>query len=251
MSGRFAGKVALVTGAGSGIGRAVAGAFAAEGAAVVLAGRDPDRLAGTERAIRDRGGVVLAVPTDITDPAAVAALFGRIEAGHGRLDVAVNNAGVKEVSLVGDTDEASWLRVVGTNLTGTWRCLRAEVDAMRGHGGVIVNVASTVGRHSTLPGFGAYAATKAGVEALSRTAAREYIGQGIRINSVSPGPFDTDMSLAPGETAEQRAERFGAALPIGRIGTPDEAARTILWVCSEDASFFVGHDFVVDGGSVL
>ncbi|MGW4115677.1 SDR family NAD(P)-dependent oxidoreductase [Actinosynnema sp. NPDC004786] len=251
MTGRFADRVALTTGAGSGIGRAVAIALAGEGAAVVLAGRDPDRLAETERGIRERGGTALAVPTDIADADAVAELFAAVGDRFGRLDVAVNNAGVRELGPVGELDEEAWLRVVGTNLTGTWRCLRAEVEAMRGRGGAIVTVASTVGRHSVLPGFGAYAATKAGVEALTRTAAREYAREGIRINTVSPGPTDTAMAFAPGESLAERDERFAAVVPAGRVAAIEEVARTILWACSDEASFFVGHDFVVDGGSVL
>src|SRR5690606_15888288 len=140
--------------------------------------------------------------------------------------------------------------VLATNLTGVWLSLRAQVRHMRtAGGGVIVNVASNIGAHLRLPGLSAYAASKAGVSALTRSAALDHIGEGVRINAVSPGPIATAMSRLPGETDAERDARVAAALPAGRIGTPEEVAASILWLASPASAFVVGQDVVVDGGA--
>ncbi|GAA3854293.1 glucose 1-dehydrogenase [Saccharothrix violaceirubra] len=237
---RFEDRVVLVTGAGSGIGRAVAVGFGAEGAHVVLAGRDVERLAEVADAVGEAGGTALPVPTDVSDSHSVDALFREVDAEYGILHSAANCAGVWETGCAADMSDIVWDRVIGTNLTGLWRCLRGEVRLMV-EGGAIVNVASVVGRHHSVPGAAAYAASKAGVEALSRTAAREYIGRGIRINTVSPGRIDT-LHLAGADHG------FGSCPPIGRVGGLAEAANAVLFACSDESSYFVGHDFVLDGG---
>lgn len=246
---RFEGKRVLVTGAGSGLGMVVAEAFARQGASVVLSGRSAEKLSKVKAAVEERGGTALAVPTDIRQTSDVEGLFKVIESEWETLDIVVNNAGMWATGLVGELDESTWQDVVETNLTGTWRCLRGAINLMlQSSGGVITNISSVVGRGAAVPGTGAYGATKAGIETLTRTAAREYIQRGIRINTVSPGAFDTPMSLLEDETEQQRADRFGEVIPIGRIGELDEIADSVLWVCSDEASFFVGHEFVLDGG---
>ncbi|MGV9365426.1 glucose 1-dehydrogenase [Amycolatopsis sp. NPDC003731] len=248
MGARFAGKVVLVTGGGSGIGRATARAFADEGATVVVAGRDGQRL---ESAVRDIGGDASAVTVDVTDSADVARMVETVVARHGGLDVAFNNAGILgSPAPAADLGEDDFGAVLGTNVTGTWLCLKHEVAHMRAHGGgAIVNMASNIGAHGRLPNMAAYAASKAAVSALTRTAARDHIADGVRINAVSPGATDTDMSRRPGETDADRAERLKGAIPLGRVGATAEVAAAVLWLASDEAAFTVGHDLVVDGGA--
>ncbi|ETK36949.1 SDR family NAD(P)-dependent oxidoreductase [Microbispora sp. ATCC PTA-5024] len=250
MTARFAGRVVLVTGGGSGIGRAAARAFAREGAAVVVAGRGAGPLERTVRLIADEGGTASAVTADVSSSADVARLVATTVERHGGLHVAFNNAGVLEAGPLADMDEDAWHRQLAVNLTGVFLSMKHEIAHMRADGGgVIVNTASNLGAHMRLPFLGAYAASKAAVSALTRAAARECIGAGIRINAISPGPFDTRMSLRPGETEADRAERVKGSLPIGRVGTLDEAAAAVLWLASPEAGFAVGHDLVVDGGA--
>ncbi|WP_439377803.1 glucose 1-dehydrogenase [Amycolatopsis lexingtonensis] len=246
MGARFTGKVVLVTGGSSGIGRETARAFAAEGATVVVAGRDEQRLAAT---VKEIGGD--AVTVDVTDSADVARMVGTVVARHGGLHVAVNNAGILgSPAPAADLDEDGFGAVLATNVTGTWLCLKHEVAHMRAHGGgAIVNIASNIGAHGRLPNMAAYAASKAAVSALTRTAARDHIAEGIRVNAVSPGATDTEMSRRPGETDADRAERLKGAIPLGRVGATAEVAAAVLWLASDEAAFTVGHDLVVDGGA--
>ncbi|WP_405142911.1 glucose 1-dehydrogenase [Sphaerisporangium sp. NBC_01403] len=247
---KFQDKVVLVTGGGSGIGRAVALGFAQEGATVVVAARRREPLDQTVKLIEAAQGRATALTADVTRPAEVAGLVSEIVRRHGRLDIAVNNAGVFTMGQVADIDEADWSHTLDVNVTGVFLSMKHEIAAMReGGGGVIVNVASQIGAHKRIPGLGAYAASKAAVAALTRTAALEYIREGIRINAVSPGPHDTPMSMRPGETLSDRDDRMKAQLPIGRVGTLEEITASVLWLASDDAGFAVGHDLVVDGGS--
>ncbi|WP_433173557.1 SDR family NAD(P)-dependent oxidoreductase [Actinoallomurus sp. CA-150999] len=250
MSVRFTGKVALITGGGSGIGRATALAFAREGATVVVAGRQAEPLDETVTLIEAEGGRASAMPADVSSSEDVARLVTTTVERHGGLHIAFNNAGVLEAGPLADLDESAWDRQLSINVTGVFLCMRHEIAHMRANGGgVIVNTASNLGAHMRLPFLGAYAASKAAVSTLTRAAAMEYIGEGIRINAISPGPIETSMSLRPGETEADRAERLKSALPIGRAGTLDEAAAAVLWLASPEAGFTVGHDLVVDGGA--
>ncbi|KAA9374416.1 SDR family oxidoreductase [Microbispora cellulosiformans] len=247
---RFADKVVLVTGAGSGAGRAVARGFAREGAVVVAASRGREALEHTVKLIEAEGGRAAAVTADVTDSPDLARLVREIVTRFGRLDVAVNNAGIFVGGAVADLPEEDWARALHVNTTGVFLAMKHEIAAMRAQGsGVIVNVASNIGAHVRYPGLGAYAASKAAVSALTRTAALEEIRAGIRINAVSPGPLDTAMSLRPGESAADRAARLADALPIGRVGALDEITGTVLWLASDDAGFAVGLDLVIDGGA--
>ncbi|MCF3102578.1 glucose 1-dehydrogenase [Streptomyces roseoverticillatus] len=250
MTARFTGKTVLVTGGGTGIGRAVALAFAREGARVVVAGRREEPLKETVSCVEAEGGEAVAVTADVTRSEDVRALVEQTVARFGSLDVAVNNVGLAvPPAKVADVPEEDWDRIVETNLKGVWLSMKHEIGHMRAHGGgAIVNIASNVGAHRRKPGFGAYTATKAAVSALTRNAALDHIGEGVRINAVSPGPVETPMSSRPGESSADKAERMRREVPAGRAGTPDEIAAAVLHLASDEAGYTVGADLVLDGG---
>lgn len=246
---RFGGKVALVTGGGTGIGRATALAFAAEGATVLVAGIDEEPLRQTVKTIEADGGEASWIIANVTDEAQVENVVTTTAQRHGALDIAFNNAGVMVFGRVADLQMAEWTTAMSI-ATGTWLSMKHEIGYMREHGGgVIVNMSSIIGPHRRIPGTGAYGAAKAAITALSRTAALEHIGDGIRINSVSPGPIATPLSLIRGETEAEQATRLKTTLPIGRVGGVAEVADTVLWLASPDSGFAVGADIVIDGGA--
>ncbi|MFJ2234116.1 SDR family NAD(P)-dependent oxidoreductase [Streptomyces sp. NPDC087859] len=250
-STRFQDRTVLVTGAGSGIGRAVALAFAAEGAQVVVAGRRREPLDDTAALIEEAGGKALALTADVSRAPDVRAVVAAAVDRFGSLDVAVNNAGVfRGGQPLADLSESDWTEQLDINVTGVFHALRAEVRQMRTQpsGGAIVNIASIFGVHARHPGATAYAATKAAVSVLTRGAARDHIGDGVRINAVSPGPVETEMSLLPGETEAERAERMENSVPLGRASATAEIAAAVLYLASDDASSVVGADLVVDSG---
>ncbi|WP_327302467.1 glucose 1-dehydrogenase [Streptomyces sp. NBC_01298] len=251
MSARFTGKSVLVTGAGSGIGRAVALAFAAEGAAVVVAGRTAAPLDETVELIEKEGGKAVAVTADVTRSEDVRALVRSTVEHFGSLDVAVNNAGVfRGGGPVADLAEEDWRSMLDINVTGVLLSLQAEVAAMREQpgGGAIVNISSNLGAHTRIPGAAGYLTTKAAVSALTRAAALDHIADGVRINAVSPGATATTMSLRPGEGDAERAERMKDESPVGRVSSTAEVAAAVLYLASPDAGSVVGTDLVIDGG---
>jgi NAD(P)-dependent dehydrogenase (short-subunit alcohol dehydrogenase family) len=248
MTARFTGQVALVTGGGSGIGRATALAFAREGATVVVAGRGAGPLEETVKLIEDEGGTASAVTADVSRAGDVARLVATTVERHGGLHVAFNNAAVLVGGPVTGITEDDWAAMVGTNLTGVWLALRHEIAHMRAHGGGAIVNAASIGV-TAVPGLGAYGAAKAGVVVPSRAAAREAVADGVRINVVSPGPVATAMSMRPGESEADRTARVAARVPAGRIGAAEEVAAAVLWLASPEAAFVVGHELTVDGGA--
>jgi NAD(P)-dependent dehydrogenase (short-subunit alcohol dehydrogenase family) len=245
----FEGKVALVIGASSGIGRATACAFGREGAKVVVVARRDSEGEETVSLARQEGGEALFLRADVQDEAQVrAAVAGAIEA-FGRIDCAVNNAGVEQfASPLPDQSEADWDRIVGINAKGAFFCMKHEVAAMLPNGGgAIVNI-SSVAAHVATPGTHLYTASKHAVLGMTRSVAIAYARQGIRVNEVAPGVIETPLIARFAAGNEGIYDYLKSVHPIGRIGRPEEIASAVLWLCSPGAAFVIGHSLVVDGG---
>ncbi len=248
----FEGKVALITGASRGIGAATARLFAQEGATVVLASRSEEEMARIVEEIRANGGEAMAVKTDVAEAASVETLIKRTVDAYGRLDIAVNNAGIAggNKPLVEVTEEV-FDRVIAVNLKGVFLGMKYEIPAMLASGGgAIVNLSSTVGLVGTGAGIAPYIASKHGVVGLTKAAALEYGGQHIRVNAIAPGTTRTSVNerwIAD----EQIRQRITSGIPLGRVADPAEVAEAILWLCSDAASYVTGVTLPVDGGYIV
>lgn len=243
-------KIAVITGAGSGIGRVAATLFASEGASVVVADIVADQARTATEEIRSRGGSATHVGVDVTDAASVEAMVATAVTTYGGLHVLFNNAGIfpDDDGGILDTPPETWHRVMDVNLKGVWHGCRAAVPAMLDSGGgSIVNVASFVALVGAATAQMAYTASKGGVLALTRELAVEYARQGIRANSLCPGPVETPLLAELLADPARRARRL-VHIPIGRFGRPEEVARAALFLASDDASFVTGSALVVDGG---
>ncbi len=245
----FEGQVALVTGAGSGMGLTTARAFAEAGAAVVLADLNETAVHSAAKQLVSAGHKAIAVQCDAADEAQVKAMVDLAVSTFGRLDAAYNNAGVN--SPVAETADASgeeFDRVNGVNLRGVWNCMKYELRQMRDQGsGAIVNC-SSIGGLVGIAGRGVYHASKHGVLGLTKSAALEYASRGIRINAVCPGIIETPMVADMLAREPEAMKELMKEQPIGRLGRPDEIASAVLWLCSPAASFVIGHALAVDGG---
>jgi NAD(P)-dependent dehydrogenase (short-subunit alcohol dehydrogenase family) len=247
----FEGQVALVTGAGGGIGLAAASAFAEAGASVIVADQDAALIEMAADGLRSAGHQAHAVTCDVTDRGQVKAMVEQAVRIYGRLDAAFNNAGVNcDAAPMGETDDDSFDNILNVNLRGVWYCMKAELRQMMAQSsGAIVNCSSIGGMRGS-KGRAAYSASKFGVIGLTRAAALDYADKGIRINAVCPGIIgNTPMAARVTKNYDPDIiKAFVAAEPIGRLGEPEEIAAAVLWLCSPAASFLIGHAMAVDGG---
>lgn len=245
----FKGKVALVTGASYGIGRASALAFAKRGAKVAIVDWKEDTTTGD--LIKKMGGESIFIKCDVSQAADVKSMIDKVVDTFGKIDFAHNNAGIEGTqAITGDCTEENWDKVLAVNLKGVWLCMKYEIPVMLNHGkGAIVNTASVAGLigYQALP---AYVASKHGVVGLSKTTALEYASQNIRINAVCPGAIKTAMMDRLTGKDPEVEKQFISMEPIGRMGTAEEIAEAVVWLCSDAASFVTGHAMAIDGGMV-
>lgn len=251
-SSEYCGRVAYITGGGSGIGRATALAFAERGARISVVDRSGELARETAGLVEEAGGTALALPCNVMNESEVVASIAKTIEAYGRLDYAFNNAGVEQsASKVVDTSIDEWNRLLGVNLNGVFLGLKHQIPAMlESGGGAIVNTSSGAGVVG-IAGQGAYAASKWGVIGLTKSVALEYAAQNIRINVIAPGIINTSMMDRFSGGTEEGRQRVIEQEPVGRMGRPEEIAAGVLWLCSHLGSFTTGHAYVMDGGQTV
>lgn len=248
--GQFDGKVALITGGSTGIGFATAQKFIAEGARVVIAGRNVERGEAAAEDLRAAGGEAIFVQTDVSQDEQVENLVKTTIETFGGLDYAFNNAGAIFIAPIGNTSERTWDSIIDINLKGVWLSMKHEIAYMlQNGGGVIVNTSSVVGDKG-VAGMSAYAASKHGVNGLTKSLALEYAEAGIRINTVMPGPIETPMLDVAQEMMPGVGQMLLGQIPVKRFGRADEIADAVLWLCSDGASYITGTNLPIDGGFI-
>jgi NAD(P)-dependent dehydrogenase (short-subunit alcohol dehydrogenase family) len=246
MKKKLEGKIALVTGGTSGIGLATAKLFHAEGARVIVTGRNRVTLGNARASLR---GIAEVVSSDSGDAAEIKSLFARVAKEHGALDVLFLNAGIVRTGAIAAMSEADFDEVFRVNVQGPWLALKAAIPLLRRGGAVILN--ASINAHLGMPGTSAYAASKAALRSFARTAASELAEQGVRVNVISPGPTETEIIEKSGISADAAAAvkaSLKAKIPQGRLGSVGEIARVVLFLASDDSSFMTGEEVVVDGG---
>ncbi len=246
MKKKLEGKIALVTGGTSGIGLATAKLFHAEGARVIVTGRNRVTLGNARASLR---GIAEVVSSDSGDAAEIKSLFARVAKEHGALDVLFLNAGIVRTGAIAAMSEADFDEVFRVNVQGPWLALKAAIPLLRRGGAVILN--ASINAHLGMPGTSAYAASKAALRSFARTAASELAEQGVRVNVISPGPTETEIIEKSGISADAAAAvkaSLKAKIPQGRLGSVGEIARVVLFLASYDSSFMTGEEVVVDGG---
>lgn len=250
MGQKFESRVAIVTGAAAGIGKATALAFAEQGATVIVADIDESRGGAVVEDIRQAGGVAEFIRCDVTSDTDVQAMVALAVNKYGRLDFAFNNAGIEiEHSKLADGSESEFDLIMNVNVKGVWRCMKHQIPAMLNQGGgAIVNTASIAGLGAA-PKMSIYSASKHAVIGLTKSAAVEYAKKGIRVNAVCPAVIDTDMFRRAAESDPRKAEYAAAMHPVGRLGKPEEIAGAVLYLCSDEAAFTTGVALPLDGGA--
>jgi NAD(P)-dependent dehydrogenase (short-subunit alcohol dehydrogenase family) len=250
MTASLNGRVALVTGAANGIGRATALAFAAAGADVLLADRDAEGGEKAAAEVEAAGVKARFVQIDVADAAQVEAMVATAVDDLGGLDMAFNNAGIEPTSApLADGTRDDWDRIIAVDLTAVWLCMQAEIPHLLKRGGAIVNCSSIAGLVG-FPGAAPYVAAKHGVVGLTKTAALDYAEQGLRVNAVCPGVIDTPMIQRFTHGDPEATQALTASEPVQRLGRPEEIAAAVVWLCSDEASFVTGQAIAVDGGYV-
>jgi NAD(P)-dependent dehydrogenase (short-subunit alcohol dehydrogenase family) len=249
---KFSGKAAFITGGGTGIGRATALAFASEGASVAVVGHTPEHVEEVASLIEQQGGRAITITCDVADPAQVQAAVEQTVEAFGRIDFAFNNAGIEQpLKPLHDIADEEWDRLIAIDLGGVFHGMKQQVQQMlKQGGGVIVNTSSGAGVRG-FAGQAGYCAAKWGLIGLTKAAALDYANSGIRVNAICPGFVDTPMMQRfTGGTAEGR-QKVVEAEPVGRPASPEEIAAAVLWLCSDESAFVVGHSLVLDGGQTV
>jgi 3-oxoacyl-[acyl-carrier protein] reductase len=246
---KFKDRVAIVTGGARGIGKGIASALLREGAKVVLVDADGERLKVSENEMREKGGTTIAIPLDITENSGVKGMVAKVHKTFGRIDVLVNNAGIIRRGTIETVTEDDWDRVIEVNLKGTFNCCKAVVEIMKKQGyGKIVNVSSIAGKLGDITSAPGYGPSKAAVDALTKTLARQLAPYGINVNAVSPHAIETEMSA---QWPEERRKEIIASIPLGRLGKPEDVAEAVLFLASDTASFITGEVLDVNGGALM